>query len=85
MTLGFKKLVKVPAKKLLQGGQLRYSRSVGLGFKTPVEAIKVRLAGAASSAVQCTRGYAWLLNNARSTAFMPAPSIPIDFLSPPYL
>ena len=39
--MGYKKLATVAPKKLLQGGQLRYTRSVGLGFKTPVEAIKV--------------------------------------------
>jgi hypothetical protein len=43
VNLGYKKLATVAPKKLLQGGQLRYTRSVGLGFKTPVEAIKVRV------------------------------------------
>ena len=41
VSLGFKKLATTSTKKLLQGGQLRYSRSVGLGFKTPAEAVKV--------------------------------------------
>jgi len=40
ISLGFKKLAGI---KKTQGAALRFTRSVGLGFKTPVEAIKVRV------------------------------------------